>query len=178
MKGIIFNLLEELVDETQGDDAWESLLALSNATGIYTSLGSYPDAELIALVDAAATVNSQSPDAILRWFGRAALPKLAGHYPEFFTAAPTARDFILAINTIIHPEVRKLYAGAACPQFHFATENDMLVVGYNSPRRMCALAHGFIEGVGDHYQQAVDVTHRGCMKSGDPSCRLALSFAT
>lgn len=177
MKGIIFNLLEELVSETQGDDAWEALLELSQASGVYTSLGSYPDAELIALVDAAATINSTGADEVLRWFGRAALPKLAAHYPEFFTTAPSARDFILSINTIIHPEVRKLYSGAGCPQFHFSIENDDLIVGYNSARRMCALAHGFLEGVGDHYHQVLDVTHRGCMHNGDASCRLAVGFA-
>ena len=48
-------------------------------------------------------------------------------------------------------------------------------MGYNSERKLCALAHGFIEGAGDHYSQAMTVEHPLCMHRGDESCQLRIS---
>ena len=50
MKGIIFNLLEDIVRQHHGLDVWEAMLDLSGASGIYTSLGNYSDEEIFALV--------------------------------------------------------------------------------------------------------------------------------
>jgi hypothetical protein len=176
MKGVIFNLLEEVVCEELGDESWESLLAITNISGAYTSLGSYDDSEMLALVNAAAAVTSQQPSEILRWFGNKAIPKLANRYPEFFDGVPTARDFILSVNTIIHPEVRKLYSGAGCPHFHFSTAGNELLVGYQSARKLCDLAHGFIEGVAAYYHSPTVIRHQSCMNDGDAVCQLAVSW--
>ncbi|GBQ51026.1 heme NO-binding domain-containing protein [Komagataeibacter sucrofermentans] len=50
MKGIVFNILEEVVEKNHGAEAWDTLLEAANVSGAYTSLGSYPDAEMQALV--------------------------------------------------------------------------------------------------------------------------------
>ena len=54
MKGIVFNLLEEIVREAHGEDTWDALLEAADLDGAYTSLGSYPDEDLGRLVAAAA----------------------------------------------------------------------------------------------------------------------------
>jgi len=54
MKGILFNLAEEVVQEAYGDEVWERMLDESGVDGAYTSLGNYPDEEFFALVAAAA----------------------------------------------------------------------------------------------------------------------------
>ncbi len=54
MKGIIFNLVEEVVRNRYGEDTWDELLDAAGLDGAYTSLGSYPDEELLRLVAAAA----------------------------------------------------------------------------------------------------------------------------
>ena len=54
MKGIIFNLLEDVVIHDHGQDTWDELLNATSLDGAYTSLGSYPDAHIQALVGAAA----------------------------------------------------------------------------------------------------------------------------
>ena len=43
MKGVVFNLLEQLVARDFGEDTWDALLDASGLEGAYTSLGSYPD---------------------------------------------------------------------------------------------------------------------------------------
>lgn len=176
MKGVVFNLLEQVVVRKYGEAVWDSLLDATQLSGAYTSLGSYPDAEIEKLVGAASTALNIPPTEVLRWFGRAAMPLLASHYPQLFSQRDTARSFVMSVNSIIHPEVRKLYAGAACPHFHFEeTPEGALLMGYNSPRKLCALAHGFIEGAGDHYRQVMQVDHPRCMHKGDSSCVLSIT---
>lgn len=175
MKGVVFNLLEQVVVKKYGDIAWDNLLEETKLSGAYTTLGSYPDEEIEKLVGAASAALNMPPSEILRWFGREAMPLLASHYPAFFTPHQTARSFVMSVNSIIHPEVRKLYAGAGCPHFHFEDGADgALLLGYNSPRKLCALAHGFIEGAGDHYQQVMVVEHPRCMHKGDSNCQLSI----
>ena len=176
MKGVVFNLLEQVVVHKYGDQVWDDLLDATQLPGTYTSLGSYPDEEISKLVNAAASALNVPPGDVLRWFGREAMPLLADHYPAFFAPHRTAMTFIISVNDIIHPEVRKLYAGAGCPHFHFSTAPDgALLIGYDSPRKLCALAHGFIEGAGDHYNQTMTVEHPSCMHRGDSNCVLRVT---
>ncbi|MGY6550295.1 MAG: heme NO-binding domain-containing protein [Erythrobacter sp.] len=177
MKGVIFNLLEEAVTQAHGADAWHHLLDRAGVGGAYTSLGSYPDAEMMAIVDAASAALDLPRPAVLRWFGRAAMPMLAQRYGVFFEQHRTARSFIMSVNDFIHPEVRKLYSGAGCPHFHFQDDAaGRLVIGYKSPRQLCHLAHGFIEGAGDHYHQSARIEHLSCMDEGAALCRMAVRW--
>ena len=175
MKGVVFNLLEQVVVKKYGETTWDDLLDATELSGAYTTLGSYPDEEIEKLVGAASTALSLPPSEVLRWFGREAMPLLASHYPAFFSPHKSARSFVMSVNSIIHPEVRKLYAGAGCPHFNFETGPDgALLMGYNSPRKLCALAHGFIEGAGDHYGETIAVEHPRCMHKGDANCVLSI----
>lgn len=177
MKGIVFNLLAEAVTNQHGEDAWDGLLSAAGLDGAYTSLGSYPDAEMVRLVEVAAAVLGCSPAEVLRWFGRAAMPLLSHRYGVFFEAHASARSFVRSVNDIIHPEVRKLYAGAGCPQFVFADDPDgRLLIGYSSPRQMCHLAHGFVEGAADRFNETVELEHVACMMDGSPACRMAVRW--
>ncbi len=176
MKGIIFNLLEDVIVGNQGDAAWDALLEQADLDGIYTSLGSYDDAEMMRLVSTAATALSLSEDEVLRWFGRQAIPDMAQRWPGFFSPHEKTIPFLLTLNSVIHPEVRKLYTGADCPHFDFRTRSDgPLLIGYRSPRNLCALAHGFILGAGDHYGEKVTVRHLECMHKGSDRCLISVT---
>lgn len=176
MKGVIFGLLGDTVSTALGDDAWDAILARAGATGVYTTLGSYPDDELRALVEATADATGKTPSEVLRWFGNAAMPTLIALYPHFFAERAGTRDLLLALNAIVHAEVRKLYPGAACPHFHFRDDGDRLVIGYRSPRKLCRLAHGFIEGVATHFDETIAITHLQCQHDGSPSCQMELRW--
>ena len=115
---------------------------------------------------------------MLRWFGQRAIPGMAKRWPEFFTPHQTTMPFLLSLNDVIHPEVRKLYSGAYCPHFAFSTSPDgSLTIGYRSPRQLCDLAHGFIFGASDHYGESLVVQHRACMHDGADSCLIAVTPA-
>lgn len=177
MKGIIFNLVEEVVTERHGADVWDALLDSAGLDGSYTSLGSYPDEDLVGLVGAASVALGVPAEDVLRQLGDGAIPLLAGRYPDFFRAHASTRSFLLTLNDIIHPEVRKLYPGAVVPDFDFETADDgALLIGYRSERRLCNLAEGFIAGATHHYGEAVEVSQPQCMLRGDQKCLIRCSF--
>jgi hypothetical protein len=177
VKGIVFNLLEEVVSHEYGEEVWDDLLESATLEGAYTSLGSYPDGDLLKLVGAASSTLDLPPDEVVRWFGRSAIPLLADKYPDFFARHDSARPFVLTLNSIIHPEVRKLYPGADVPVFDYDTSSeDVLVMGYASARQMCSFAEGLLEGAATHYGEEATIEQPKCMKRGDEKCILEISF--
>ena len=177
MKGVVFNLLEQLVARDYGEGTWDALLEASDLEGAYTSLGSYPDEDLMKLVDAAAEELDMSPDEVVRWLGRNALPLFATRYPQLFEPHDSSQSFVLTLNEIIHPEVRKLYPGADVPVFDFSTRDGVLVMGYRSPRKLCAFAEGLLHGAADHYGERLTIEQPQCMNRGDDRCVLEIAFA-
>lgn len=177
MKGVVFNLLEESVRRDYGEDTWDDLLDAAGLDGAYTSLGSYPDADLARLVSAASTALGIPEAEVVRWFGQKALPLMAESYPGFFTPHTSTRSFVLTLNNIIHPEVRKVYPGADVPEFDFDTSSkEVLVMGYRSPRRLCAFARGLIEGAAAHFGEEALIEEPECMHRGSERCVFHIRF--
>lgn len=177
MKGIVFNLLEEAVSRDFGEATWDRLLDDAGLDGAYTSLGSYEDAEVVRLVEVASKALQIPPADVLRWFGQRAMPLLVERFPQFFSTHASARSFLLTLNSLIHPEVRKLYPGATPPVFDFDTsDSETLVIGYNSARRLCALAEGFMQGAAAHYGEQAQVSQPACMHEGADKCVFHVRF--
>jgi hypothetical protein len=178
MKGIIFNLLQEVVAKEHGEATWDALIEGSGVSGAYSSLGNYPDEELGRIVGTASKALQIPPQDIIRWFGRNAIPLLAVHYPQFFSPHTRTSDFLLTLNTIIHPEVRKLYPNADVPEFDFESpSDDVLHLGYRSHRKLCALAEGFVEGAAAHFGENVALEQTQCMNRGDERCLIVARFS-
>ncbi len=181
MKGIIFNLLEEVVTTEMGEESWDGILEQAGADGAYTSLGNYADQEFVALLQATAGLAGKGANETLKWFGRRSMPVLARRYPEFFVKHGGLRSFLLSLNDVIHAEVRKLYPGADVPVFQFETPageaaHDTLIIHYRSKRQLCMLAEGFIEGAADHFTERVAIRQSACMLEGAPACVIGCSF--
>ena len=80
-------------------------------------------------------------------------------------------------NTVMYPEVRKLYPGAEVPDFAYdTTSTDVLTMVYSSGRRLCALAEGLIHGAASHYGEEATITQPECMLRGASRCVLRISF--
>lgn len=181
MKGIVFNLLEEVVTTHLGEQAWDGILAGSGVDGAYTSLGNYPEEEFARLVGALSRESGKSDREALKWFGQRAMPHLADRYPEFFRTHKDMRSFLMSLNDVIHAEVRKLYPGADVPVFEFetpagASADDTLIMRYRSKRKLCQLAEGFIAGASDQFGEVVTVTQSSCMLDGASECVFVCRF--
>jgi hypothetical protein len=53
MKGIVFNVVESIIEREFGGEMWDTLIDEAKVDGAYTSLGNYPDEDLYALIDVA-----------------------------------------------------------------------------------------------------------------------------
>lgn len=186
MKGILFNLLEDVVVDQYGIDVWDSMIERSGATGSYTAVGDYRDDELTALVGGLGELCTAgrgtvgNPD-VLRWFGRAAIAPLAERYPQFFAPHERTLDFVLTLNDVIHAEVLRLHPDAQVPTFHFSgiargDATSSVTLHYNSERALCALAEGFVSGAAHHFGELSSIRQRTCMFLGQPECTIVCTF--
>lgn len=174
---MIFNLLEEAVSSAHGESAWDDLLDSAGLEGAYTAVGTYPDEELMLLVGAASSALGITGDEVIRWFGRTAMPLLFKRYPAFFEGHESTTAFVLTLNDVIHPEVRKLFPGAYAPDFDFEDSVEgVLTLGYRSHRGLCALAEGLLEGAADHYGEIVDIEQIECTRRGGIKCVFLCRF--
>lgn len=171
MKGIIFNLVEEAVTTRHGEAVWDSVLSAAGVDGAYTTLGNYTDTDLTALIDAGADQLGVTPVALTHTLGEAALFGLARRYPGYFEPFDSTRPFLLTLNEVIHPEVRKVHADANPPDFWFEQDEDGgLVVHYRSQRQLCALAVGMITGASTYFGEQAVLTETECMLDGADHC--------
>jgi predicted hydrocarbon binding protein len=176
MKGIVFTLLNEMVEENYGLEAWDQLLQNASCDGIYISTETYPDAELMALVGAASEMTNIPANALVKAFGEYMFPSFQEKYPILFKEGMTFKPFLLTVDRVIHVEVRKLYPDAGLPEFKYQDESDNeLVMLYRSPRKLCALAEGLIAGAAKHFNADYQLKHDICMHNGDDHCRFELT---
>lgn len=179
MKGMVFTMLGEMVEERFGIDTWDDLIDITEPAsgGAYVATDVYPDQELIAYVTAMSERFDVPARDLVFAFGEYLLERFVGIHPEFFEGH-TAKSFLKSVHDVIHVEVRKLHPDVILPEFDYEDEaRDALVMLYRSPRELCALAEGLIAGAGKQFGEAIDCTHSVCMHTGSDHCRLELSFA-
>jgi predicted hydrocarbon binding protein len=180
MKGIIFNLLEDFLTENLGEEKFEELIegCSLKTREPFVGPGSYPDEDLLAIVDRAVEVMGMTKPEALRAFGKFCIGKLAEKYPPFFGRHDDAKSFLKTLNAMHCLEVKKLYADAKPPEFVMEDPSpDRLVMRYLSERKLCPLVEGLIEGVAAHYGAPVRHRQRQCMLAGAPFCEYELEFA-
>ena len=178
MKGIVFNLLNDLVEEQFGMDVWDELIETTApaSQGVYTSVEVYPDGELLAYVGAIAQHTGKDIDDVVRLFGKYMLSRFASIHPEFFSGH-TIKSFLKSVHDVIHVEVRKLHPDVVLPEFTYEEPaEDRLIMHYRSPRSLCHLAEGLIDGTSEHFGVDLTLNHPVCMHDGADRCVLELEF--
>lgn len=170
VKGIMFNLLQGVVQEKLHEAMWDDMLDDVGSDVGFTSLGMYDDALMLRLIDALAARTSSTRDDTLRWFGRHAFPKLDERYPDLVRVYGCTADLVGHLDHVIHPEVHKVYPDAELPSFQVRDTEDGLIITYRSAKRLCALAEGFIFGAASVFDESVELAHTACMHHGADSC--------
>ena len=77
----------------------------------------------------------------------------------------------------IHEVVRVAIPNALPPELEVSEmgENAISIV-YTSPRRLCAMLRGLVEGTARHYGETVHIEERSCMHRGDEACTFEILF--
>lgn len=181
MKGIIFNLLEGYLTSTGGEECFEKILqqcTLKTADPmLIVAPGTYPDADFLEIVRAAAA-DMQVPEAeFYRNFGCYAIPRMAERYPNFFTPFTCPKDFLKFIGMVHLVEIKKIFLDAKVPDFTFLdTGPDELILRYSSRRRLCHMVEGLIEGLAVYYKVKVSYRQPHCLMKGDEVCEFHIRF--
>jgi predicted hydrocarbon binding protein len=179
MKGIIFNLLEGFLTERLGEEKFDELIegCSLKTRGPFVGPGSYPDEDLLAIVDRAVEVTGMTKPDTLRAFGRFCVGRLARKYPVFFDKYDHAKAFLKTLNAMHSLELKKLCADAKPPEFVMEDPSpDRLMLRYTSERKLCPFMEGLIEGVAEHYRSPIRHRQRQCMLEGGASCEFELEF--
>lgn len=172
MHGMIHTALQKYVETSFGVEAWKTLLARTGLEdAIYTPLGTYPDAQLAALVVEAEKLSGTPAQTLLEGFGEFLVPSYLSLYGSLLKADWRTLEVLENTEETVHRVVRLRNPGAEPPRLHVRrTAADEVELTYDSKRRLCAVARGIARGVAKKFEQSLEVRDRACMLRGDPAC--------
>ena len=180
MKGMVFTEFFEMV-ETRFSAAMVDRIIEASAVasgGVYTSVGTYDNAEMGALVRALAEATGVPAADLLRDYGEYLFPRFVEMFPHFFDGIDSAFAFMHRVDSYIHVEVRKLYPDAELPQVVCQDQGPgQLLVEYRSARRLGDLAEGLIRGCIRHFNEEVRITRADDQSDGGRTVHFTLTTA-
>jgi hypothetical protein len=174
--GVVFTSLRDYLTSEHGAELARDVFA---DQPIFLLSESYDDGLLSELVEKAAGAAGRDVDDVVHGFGVfTAQETFTRLYPAFFEIAPSAREFLLTVETRIHELVRATIPNAAPPKLHVEEHGPTgVAITYTSPRRLCVFLSGLVEGTARHYGETAAVEERTCMLRGDPNCTFELTFS-
>lgn len=134
----------------------------------YTLSEAYADEQFLALLERACARTALSRDELLFEFGAfTAATTFARLYSVLFKLSPTARDFLLTVETPIHEVIRETLPDARPPELAVTDLGEQgLGIVYTSPRRICAMLRGLVEGTGRVYGRGASGSGAGVHAPG------------
>ena len=175
MKGIVYIILNEMIESQYGIDVWEDILREVKPVceGVYISTENYPDEEIIRYVKVISEKLELPSQDVTRVFGRYLFDELNEKMSFFSKQSPNLFEFLDSIENVVHKEVRKLYVNSHLPSIdcEILSEHE-LNMHYTSPRKLCYLAEGLISGAAEYYQDDIELVHETCMHKGADQCLL------
>ena len=177
MHGIVYFLLQQFVESNWDNATWSSMFdsaGLERKTYLPTDV--YPDAEVLALVEAGAQVAGVSEEEVLTSFGRFLAPNLLAIHGALIQPDWRTLETILNTEEVMHAMVRQSKPGAQPPVLKCVQGDDAkLQVIYTSPRKLCSLAKGIMLGIADHFDETIQIDDQSCMLNGDFFCSMSVA---
>jgi hypothetical protein len=167
--GLIFTSFRDFITAQYGPGIAKSIL---EGQPMHLLTEAYPDEDFLAVVGKACEQTRVETDDLVREFGVFAGETTFPHlYPAFYSVAGGARPFLLTVEALIHELVRATIPNATPPQLLVTPlDEDGVQIKYSSPRKLCILVRGLVEGTARHYGEKADIDETACMHRGDPAC--------
>ena len=179
MQGSIYTAFADMIIEQMGMEQWNELIIETQpeSKGVYTSGEQYLDSELINMVVFLSNKTRIPAENLVTKFGEYLFDNLYRTSPVDLSKIDNLRDFLLAIDSVIHAEVKRLHPGAYLPKFEYEDENDdNLVLYYHSKRKLCHASIGLIHGAAKTFNENISIEHLECMHHGASRCKLVVNF--
>jgi hypothetical protein len=174
MKGHIFQLLEQFIEETAGPEAVEAIRGRCefSGDGVFVRPGNYPDEDMVEYVRRTVDYLGISVADAHRAFGQWIFPHLAGLVPTEVTQRDHPIDFLLDLDRVHEVELKKLWPDARPPRFVAErTGPSTMRLRYDSPRQMFELLDGVLTSLSDYY--GVELTFERQLVDGPDGYQLA-----
>lgn len=158
MKGVVFTEFLDMVEDKFGYQLVDTIIEEANlpSGGAYTSVGTYPHQEMVALVMGLHKHTQVPVSDLLKTYGKHLFGIFSKSYGHFFQDVQSAFAMLESIENYIHVEVKKLYPDAELPSFKTKRlEKNLLEMIYYSDRKMADLAEGLIESTFEHFNETV-----------------------
>jgi hypothetical protein len=174
MHGIVFVELQRFVVSKHGHPGWKAVAEKAGLVHkVYLAAGQYPDSEMVSLVAAASAISGQEPLQLVEMFGEFIVPALLKMYGHLLKPGWTSLDIIEHTEGTVHTVVRASDQDALPPKLHaLRTASDTVVVVYDSPRKMCALAMGIGKGLARRFNETLSISQTRCMHQGAAFCEI------
>jgi len=160
MRGIVFTELLDLVEDKFGYEVVDQVLqkVKPDTSEAYTSVGSYPHRELVAILVELSQVLDQSIESLMELYGHHLFGVFGQRYSSLFIPGIDAFSFLASVEDHIHPEVLKLYPDAELPKFDIQSNDESgLIMVYHSKRQMGNFALGLIKGCLEYFEEHADI---------------------
>jgi len=172
---VIFDFLRDYVIERHGGErTWKALLSGvgQSVHKIYFPISEYPDEEIVALAQTAASALNMPLPLVLEDFGAFAGHKLVSFYHMYVKSKDWKTfDVIEHAGESIHDAVHRHNANRKPPQIRANRLSDNeLHLYYRSKRKLCPVAKGIIVGLGEEFGESFDIEERQCMLHGANEC--------
>lgn len=182
MHGLIFVTWEKYLQERFGSTILSSYRNAIGETPINAPLASkiYDDETLLAGVSTACRITGLPAHTMLREYGRYfMLNGLTSHLCAYLlTRIHSGRELLLVMRNA-HNQMRNTSESITPPLFSYEllthNPNEIALI-YDSPRQLCPVLYGTVEGAAERYGEKVTILERSCMKKGANVCRFELHF--
>jgi hypothetical protein len=182
MHGLIFVTWENYLSERFGSSLLQKYRAQLGETPTNSPLASrvYSDELLLVGVGVACQLTRLPAESLLREYGRYfMLNGLTSHLCAYLLSrVRNGRDLLLMMRDA-HAQMRRTPDALTPPLFGYeplsSSPNGVGLI-YDSPRQLCAVLWGAIEGAAERYGERVQIQEALCMKRGAALCRLEAIF--
>ena len=177
MNGIIFIEIGKFARSQLGDKIWgEAVHAAGIPDQFYYRVADYRDEEAVALLSTLSAAMHEPLDVILKGLGEFIVPDLIRMARYWIEPDWKTLDLIANTEHTIHEMLRTEGSQTNPPRLQCQrTGAGEVVVNYDSPRKMCALARGIIMGIGKHYGENVTIEEPSCMPNGGAMCQIVVT---
>jgi predicted hydrocarbon binding protein len=174
MHGLIHVQLRRFVESRHGAAGWHELNRRAGLDSrVFTALGTYPDEDMLRLVNEAVGLTGVPVGDLLEAFGEFIAPTLLSDYSSLVKPSWRTLELLEHTERTIHRVVRARQPGATPAELRVRrTSKTEVIVAYASQRRLCALARGIIRGVSVHYHEQVQISEHMCMLRGADACQI------
>jgi len=178
MHGIIYSEFKKFVVARWDSNMWQRVMKTSDSQEAqYLIKETYPDEDFLGLIAATREASDVSEQEFLREFGVFIAPNLFKLYHSVIPDHWKTLDLLENTEGTIHKIVRMKTPGALPPFLTCKRKSAReVLISYQSPRKMCTLAEGIIQGVADTYDEKVSIKQSSCMLRGDDKCLISITL--